>query len=403
MASPQLSGYQSEFVESVGDYECPLCLHVTREPSLTSCCGQHFCQACIQKILTDNKPCPLCKENSFTTLLDKKQRRRVLDLKIYCDKKAKGCDWVGGLGEREQHLGEKCGLIYVRCPYNCGCCCHRRSLNTHKTNTCPKRPHICNYCNLEGTYKIIQDDHLPVCSKYPVACPNECRVAPLERGKLEGHLRECPLAMVECELKVLGCEEVVQRKDADKHMEQAAQKHLRLSTSYFIKNQKRQDKQITRLQREVNEAREQHRRLSSQIDLIKRYSPMYVTELNVNYRQDSGERWYNKTNFEFLSTGCKIMLCLYLGETGIDIELTHVESKADDQLEWPRTFSMTVTLIDQGENQDHHVFQGENLILHRNECNDTIQIPYSTIENPPDEVEYIVHDHIKMEIIVTEK
>ncbi len=97
------------------------------------------------------------------------------------------------------------------------------------------------------------------------------------------------------------------------------------------------------------------------------------------------------------------MLCLYLGETGIDIELTHVESKADDQLEWPRTFSMTVTLIDQGENQDHHVFQGENLILHRNECNDTIQIPYSTIENPPDEVEYIVHDHIKMEIIVTEK
>ncbi len=111
-------------------------------------------------------------------------------------------------------------------------------------------------------------------------------MAPLERGKLEGHLRECPLAMVKCELKELGCEEVVQRKDADKHMEQAAQKHLRLSTSYFIKNQKRQDKKIIRLQGEVNEAREQHRRLSSQIDLIKRYSPMYVTELNVNYRQN---------------------------------------------------------------------------------------------------------------------
>ncbi len=47
--------------------------------------------------------------------------------------------------------------------------------------------------------------------------------SPIERGQLEEHLRECPLAMVECELKELGCENVVQRKDADKHMEQAAQ------------------------------------------------------------------------------------------------------------------------------------------------------------------------------------
>ena len=76
-------------------------------------------------------------------------------------------------------------------------------------------------------------------------------MAPLERGQLEGHLRECPLAMVECELKELGCEEVVQRKDADKHMEQAAQKHLRLSTlltSYFKESEeaRRKNYQATR-------------------------------------------------------------------------------------------------------------------------------------------------------------
>ncbi len=54
--------------------------------------------------------------------------------------------------------------------------------------------------------------------------------------------------MVECELKELGCEGLVQRKDTDKHMEQAAQKHLRLSISYFIKNQRRQDEKIANLQ-----------------------------------------------------------------------------------------------------------------------------------------------------------
>ncbi len=175
MASPQLSGYQCEFV---GDYECPLCLHVTREPSLTSCCGQHFCQACIQKLLTDNKPCPFCKGDSFTTLLDKKQRRRVLDLKVYCDKKANDCDWVGGLGELEQHLSEKCQFVSVDCQYNCGDAIEKRFLTKHKTNDCPKRPHSCDYCLLEGTYQEIQEDHLSMCPKYPVKCPNECGMAP---------------------------------------------------------------------------------------------------------------------------------------------------------------------------------------------------------------------------------
>ncbi len=135
----------------------------------------------------------------------------------------------------------------MNCPHNCGEVCAKRFLAAHKIYACTKRPHNCDYCLLEGTYQDIQDDHLPVCRKYPVECPNECGVAPLERGQLEEHLRECPLAMIECELMELGCEELVQRKDTEKHM-QAAQKHLRLSTSYFIKNQRRQDEKIANLQ-----------------------------------------------------------------------------------------------------------------------------------------------------------
>ncbi len=341
MASPQLSGYQCEFIESVEDYECPLCLHVTREPSLTSCCGQHFCQACIQKIAFYNKPCPLCKESSFTTLLDKKQRRRVLDLKVFCDKKADGCDWVGGLGELEQHLSEKCQFVSVDCPYNCGEACVRRFLAVHKIYACPKRPHSCKYCQLEGTYKYIHD-HLSVCPKYPVECPNECGVAPIERGQLEGHLRECPLAMVECELKELGCEEVVQRKDADKHMEQAAQTHLRLMASHYLKSQRRQDEMIAKLQEENEKLRielkepfEEKQRaskfstaqdkemsrfrqkiygkatqeiepkskelsaLSSQIDILTRHVGVTSTNVTVNYmkKKIKHQRWTNTQQF----------------------------------------------------------------------------------------------------------
>ena len=313
---------------------------------------------------------------------------------------------MGGLGELQQHLGEKCLFVSVDCPYNCGEAFERRFLTVHKTNDCPKRPYRCGYCLLEGKYQDIQDDHLPVCPKYPVECPNECGVAPPERGQLEGHLRECPLAMVECELKELGCEEVVQRKDADKHMDHAAQKHMRLMASHYLKSQRRQDEKIIRLQGELNEAREQHRKeLSGLASKIKRHSPLHVAELNIRYRERKCKRrWHlNDTNFEFSSTGCKIKLNLYFTYRRFDIELTHVESKHDDQLEWPRTFAMIVRLLDQGENQDHHVLQGENLTLQRQGINDTIRIPYSTIENPPDGVEYIVDDHIKMEIIVSEE
>ncbi len=447
MASLQLSGYQCEFFESVVDYECPLCLHVTREPSLTSCCGQHFCQACIQKIAFDNKPCPLCKESSFTTLLDKKQRRRVLDLKVYCDKKAGGCDWVDGLGELEQHLGEKCELVFVNCPQNCGEAYARRFLAAHIIYDCPRRPHSCKYCHLMGKYQDIQDVHLPVCPEYPVECPNECGVAPLARGQLEGHLRECPLAMVECELKELGCEEVVQRKDVDKHMEQAAQKHLRIMASHYLKSQRRQDEVIAKLQEdneklhiELKESFEEKQRsskmpavttqdkamsrfrrgtvtqefepkskellaLSSQIDILTRHVGVTSTSVTVNYtkKKVKHQSWTNTQQFRTVPTGYIMKINLFFNSGSLlEVELTPMMSSANDKLKWPKTFTVTANMLNQADDHDHHQIT-KDLEVKRDECNDEIQIDYDTIDNPPSGVQYIVNSHIKFQIFVTEK
>ena len=447
MASSQLSGYQCEFVENVKDYECPLCLHVTREPSLTSCCGQHFCQICIQKILTDNKPCPLCKENSFTTLLDKKQKRKVLDLKVYCEKKAKGCDWMGGLGELEQHLGEKCLFVPMDCQYNCGEVYMRKILAVHKSFFCPKRPHSCEYCQLEGAYQDIEDDHLPVCPKCPVNCPNECGVAPPERGQLEGHLRECPLAMVECELKELGCEEVVQRNDADKHMKQAAQTHLRLMASHYLKSQRRQNEVIAKLQEDneklrikLKESFEEKERssnmsavttqdkaisrlrrgrvtqefepkskelsaLSSQIDILTRHVGVTSTSVTVNYikKKVKHQRWTNTQQFRTLPTGYIMKVNLFFNSGSLlEVELTPMMSLANDKLKWPKTFTVTATMLNQADDHDH--FQITKVLeVKKSEINDEIRIDYNTIDNPPSGVQYIVNSHVKFHIFVTEK
>ena len=67
-------GYDCEFVEAPPAAfltECPICLHVLREPCLISCpCGQKICRECVEQIKKENKPCPLCNLTDFTFMRD---------------------------------------------------------------------------------------------------------------------------------------------------------------------------------------------------------------------------------------------------------------------------------------------------------------------------------------------
>ena len=400
MASPQESGYQCQFVDSVKDCECPLCLHVTREPFLTSCCGQHFCQVCISRILTDNKPCPFCKNTGFSTFFDKKQKRRVLDLKVYCDKKTEGCQWVGDLGELEKHLGENCQFIEVNCPNNCGLALQLRLVAKHQANNCLNRPHSCQYCKLKATYKEIQDNHLPVCPKYPVSCLNECGVSPLERDQLEDHLRECPLQLVECELREMGCEEMVKRKDLARHMEEGTQKHLTLMARNNLKTQANLYERILELKieneslkRELTATTTQKERqisdLNDQLCLIKQHLHLNKTEIYINLTSlrkrktpfmgrsifdiFGSERWVNDATFHTSPSNCKMKVNLYLSLSRLDIELTHKPSSADNNLQWSKKFTMTVRLVNQAGDHDHYQVT-QDVIVKRRGFNDNINI-----------------------------
>ena len=417
MASPQQSGYQCQFVDSVEDYKCLLCLHVTREPFLTSCCGQHFCQVCIGRILTDNKPCTFCKENSFTTLLDKKQKRGIMSLKVYCEKKAEGCQWMSGLGELEQHLGENCEFVEVNCPNKCGLAIQRQLLAKHQANNCLNRPYSCQYCKLKATYKEIQDNHLPVCPKYPVTCPNQCGVSPLERDQLEDHLRECPLQLVECELKIMGCEEMVKWKDLVRHMEEETQKHLTLMASKYLKTQadvtklqKENEvlkKELTEIRREAFQKDETISNMSCQLKLIKQHFSINTTQLHINFttlRNMKGIESENNSVWTFTSK-CKMRASLYpsFQSKRLDIALTHVEAAVDCNLQWPKKFTMTVRLVNKAGDHDHYQVTKDMTVYSGGTINDEIGILYSTIESPPQGVQYINNDHITLQILVTEK
>ena len=258
MASSNGGGYEHEFLEpsaKLKEFECPLCLFVTREPHLTVCCGQHFCQACINRIVTDRKPCPLCKADSFVVVLDKKQKRRVLELKVKCTMKERGCDWSGELGKLDTHVDTRngsCQFVDVNCPNNCGESHQRCYLANHLSDLCPKRPFTCKYCEFKATYEQVCNDHYPKCVKCPVPCPNNCEIGIIERGNLAQHVSECPLQVVECEFAhYAGCSERITRKDLPKHMELSMQKHLVLVSSYCVKELAEKDKQVEVLRSRV--------------------------------------------------------------------------------------------------------------------------------------------------------
>ena len=142
-------GYDYEFVSPPPkSLECPVCLLILRDPHVISCCGYEFCQVCIERVQRDGKPCPLCNEQKFSTMLQKKVVREVNALLIRCPQKEQGCIWEGELGQLQQHLNpgagvsstQGCEFLTVECTYQCGAQLQRRLIQEHELEVCPKRP-----------------------------------------------------------------------------------------------------------------------------------------------------------------------------------------------------------------------------------------------------------------------
>ena len=237
-------GYDCEFVEPPPEAvqtECPVCLLILKEPCLISCCGHKFCRVCVERVKKDKKPCPLCSEPDFSFMQERSLERFLKGLQVWCSYKKDGCEWEGKLGELEQHLNQSpspenrlngCQFVAVECTHECGEWFQRHHITSHETEQCKKRPYSCDYCrDYQSTFEEVTEIHYLQCSKYPVACPNECRVYKFERQELESHLRDqCPLTLVDCPFHYAGCQTQLPRKDMPEHMRETVT-HLTLLAS----------------------------------------------------------------------------------------------------------------------------------------------------------------------------
>ena len=90
---------------------CQICAKPYRDPHLTVCCGQHYCQSCLQQWFAKNggvKQCPHCRATraagDFDHVLHKGLRSEINELKVRCSNKKMGCPWTGELAALCEHL-----------------------------------------------------------------------------------------------------------------------------------------------------------------------------------------------------------------------------------------------------------------------------------------------------------
>ncbi len=304
-------GHDYQFLaEPSENLKCSICLSVLRDPHLTSCCGNHFCANCIHPIKTRNKPCPICQDKRFTSMLNKSLRREVGELKMHCQNKGKGCSWSGQLKHVENHLSAECNFGRVLCPH-CNQNILRVNTPDHLTR-CPRRPFACKACGEVDAWQTITGSHRTMCPALKVPCPNKCR-ANIMRKNVKKHLNSCPLQSVACQYKFASCLNMSYRKDAASHGQQEVSRHLSLVASAFMTELAKRDEQIVLLQATIkNQGREISDLKSQQQQVSTLPVVVYMPEFQCYVSKD---RWFSHS---FLShpDGYKLCLCVYPNGTG---------------------------------------------------------------------------------------
>ena len=107
-----------DFVEQPDqDLYCPITLEILLEPHQTDCCGQHISEKAANRIIKDGKPCPMCKDAHFTIHRDKYCKRNTINkLRVYCLHKKSGCEWMGELGDLNNHCGHLLSKVSLEVP-----------------------------------------------------------------------------------------------------------------------------------------------------------------------------------------------------------------------------------------------------------------------------------------------
>ena len=285
-------GYKCEFLDAVfDDLYCKKCSLVALRLTITNCCGESFCQACIASIQDSKEPCPECGATEFSTFEQIKSQKRINNLQVYCSMKERGCGWSGTLDQLDTHLDHNCQYVDTKCPLNCLKTIPKNNLDDHLAQHCVKRAYVCRYCSFKASYEVVVDTHLPQCKYVPMDCPNRCG-ATFERDFFEDHMKMCRLEEVECELRGVGCGGRFLRENQEEHARQNSQKHLTLTASLAMETKEQLQQKLLELdQRHKEEEEKLKKKIKEQEEQLKHYkNKMDEQEVKLEKKLRGGEK-----------------------------------------------------------------------------------------------------------------
>ena len=379
-------GYSYHFVKSPpGLVMCVICHLPSKNPYLSECCGHIFCRSCLYQCNTNThapRVCPMCKDSHFNTFSNKQIDREVRSLHVYCSNKKKGCTWQGEVNDISGHLETSNGCQYeeVNCLLNCKRVMQRRHLTDHMKNRCPCRMVNCQYCYARGEYQFIEGKHKEECHKFPLDCPNKCKMESIPREDMEAHRKECPLEMVQCEYHNVGCDTRMARVKRSRHEEECVEEHLRMTKLKLTKTEDKllstEYKLVSTEERvnnlEVMLSRLIHNSAGSGMVIITPDWASHLATLATNLlnappcpviiklpqfhsHAESGMRWYSYPFYTY-ENGHKMCLSTNIcRDTGsLSVWLHLLKGPHDDNLLWPLKGKFEIKLLNQINDSKHH-------------------------------------------------
>ena len=296
---PEFGGYDCEFVNppdpKILQTECSICQQVLREPQQNADCGHIFCKTCIGRVQAIKKPCPECN-TGLNTFPNRSLQRTLNQLQVRCTYQNVGCDWTGELGELEKHLLAGCS---IPCEFSYAGCTVRMTRKDTVTHM-----------------KEDQTHHIKLLAK---------KVKEQNR-KLEEQNRQ----IEELNMKLKSKDEVIEAMTRKMKKEHATKLHS--------KDEERAEKQA----------------FTSE--------PLQLIMNEFEHRKNNNRDWFSEP-FYTHPQGYRMCVHIYPNgfgnERGTHVSLfTHImKGEFDDQLSWPFEGKITVELLNQNAENDHHMHE----------------------------------------------